>query len=346
MRATSWTTGIALITVFLSAGCYSVRQALHHNDLFNSRRPIMEVLADNGVDEKTKAALANVARILDFAATHGLNAENSYTYYIDTTDPHVSYLVQAAWPDRFEFRTWWFPVVGDVPYLGFFEKSERDAMAESLEKQGFDVYTAGVGAFSSLGWFDDPLFTSMLRRSETDLAHLLFHELTHRTVWIPGSVVFNENLAEYIADVMTEEYLLAIGKKPIIQAYFDKKADKKSFRIWLRSLKSELGAWYDAQKGTPQEQVIAGKKAIIDKYTGKGLRPKFKRYDYVGDDKWNNASILGASLYTPDIEVFEKAHACIGHGHLYRFLMALKLAAKQRGDGFKGLDSLCDKQKD
>lgn len=339
------TVGFALL-ILTTAGCYSLRQAFYHNDLYNTRRPIMDVIADQSVDEKVRSSLSSVAKILDFAGTHGLNASGAYNYFIDTKNSHVSFLVQAAWPDRFEFKTWWFPVVGEVPYLGFFEREERDALAVKLESEGFDVHRAGVGAFSSLGWFDDPLFTSMVRRNETDLAHLLFHELTHRTVWIPGSVTFNENLAEYVADYLTEQYLLAVGKKDVIQAYFDRKADKKTFRIWLRALKKELGAWYESQKGAQKDRIIVGKKAIIESYTSKEMRPTFKRYDYVGEDKWNNATILSASLYTPEIELFEAAHACIGHGHLFRFLMALKAAAEKAGDGFKGLEALCVKEKE
>jgi len=341
-RSRNRTAGYLFICLlsYQSVGCYSVRQAIYHNDLYNSRRPVSEVLADPETDEKTRTALGFVAKALDFATVHGLNAENAYTHYIKTSSPFVSYLVQAAYPHKFEFKTWWFPVVGRVPYLGFFSAKERDVQAEILIAEGFDVHKGGVGAFSSLGWFEDPIFSSMLRRSEADLVHLIFHELTHRTVWIPGSVEFNENLAEYIADRMTEEYLLASGKKDLIQIYFERKEDKAKFRIWLRELRAELSTFYDRNQTLNKASLIGGKTAIIGRYT-KDKKPTFKQIDYVGDDRWNNASIMGASLYTPDLEMFEKAHACIGHGHLVKFLDVLKESAEKVGNGFKGLERLC-----
>ena len=89
-----------------------------------------------------------MGRILSFAESHGLNASGAYKYYIATKEPVVSYIVQAAYADRLEFVTWWFPVVGDVPYLGFFKKPERDAKAAELTASGYDVHTSGAGAFS------------------------------------------------------------------------------------------------------------------------------------------------------------------------------------------------------
>lgn len=332
---------LALLCLTLS-GCYSIRQGLHQNELFNRRKPIHDILHDPATSDKLRGTLIDVAKILDFAQIHGLNADGAYTYYIDTSDSVVSYLVQAAYPDRFEFKTWWFPVVGEVPYLGFFSKRERDQLAETLASDGFDIHKAGVGAFSSLGWFDDPLFSSMLRRSDADLAHLLFHELTHRTVWIPGSVEFNENLAEYVGGYLTEQYLLATGNKELVDGYFARKGDKRKFRIWLKNLKKELAAFYKEAKGKELASILAGKQAILAKYMKEPLRPTFTKIDYIGDETWNNASIMGASLYTPDIEMFEQAHACIGQGHLLQFLLKLKNAAEQLGDGFAGLESLCN----
>ena len=95
----------------------------------------------------------------------GLNTDGAYLYYIHTEQPVVSYLVQAAHADKLKSVKWWFPIVGSVPYKGYFTRSDRDAEAEKLRQQGYDVYTTGVGAFSSLGWFDDPIFSSMLRRN-------------------------------------------------------------------------------------------------------------------------------------------------------------------------------------
>jgi predicted aminopeptidase len=333
---------LALAAATLS-GCYVTRAALHHNDLFNTRCRVDAVLADPETSATTKERLRSVRRILAYAAKSGLKAEGAYDYYIETKEPVVSYIVQAAYPDRLEFYTWWFPVVGSVPYIGYFEKSERDAKAAELEAQGFDVNKAGAGAFSSLGWFEDPIFTSMLNRGEADLAHLFFHELTHRTLWIAGSVEFNENLAEYVASVLTRAYLDDTRQSALRADYEAKLADKTLFRGWLQDVKAALASVYETYKKLP-EQRAAAKAAVLDSYQKPPKKPPFKLVDYVADETWNNASILGAALYAPDLERFARAHRCLGKDDAATFLTALTRAAQGAPDAaaaFKALDGLC-----
>src|SRR5207248_1330211 len=145
------------------------------------------VLADPATKPQVKAKLELVGRVLAYAANEGLETEGAYHYVIQTQLPVVSYIVEAAEPDRLEFVTTWFPVIGAVPYLGYFREEERDAKAAEYAAKGLDVYKSAAGAFSSLGWFDDPIFSAMLSHGDADTAHLFFHELTHRTLWVPGS---------------------------------------------------------------------------------------------------------------------------------------------------------------
>lgn len=335
--------GIVMLATQLS-GCYVTRMAAHHNDLFNSRRPVEDVLADPETPAKTKDALKLVRRVMHFAEGEGLNTKGAYRYLIETKEPVVSYIVQAAEPDRLEFKTWWFPVVGSVPYIGYFEKRERDAVAADLKAQGYDVNETGAGAFSSLGWFEDPIFSSMLRRGEADLAHLFFHELTHRTLWISGQPEFNENLAEYVATVVTAKYLLATGQSSAIPAYEAKRQDRILFSHWLKDLKAELTKYFADVKGKPRSEILKGKAEIFAKYQKAPLKPAFKVADYVKDEDWNNAALLGASLYAPDLERFAKAHACLGKDKpANEFLSELKSRAGDVKDPFKALDGMCAK---
>lgn len=335
----------AALAAFLAlplSGCYVTRMAVYHNDLFNSRRPVEDVLTDPETPAKTKEALLQVRRVLRYAEQQGLNTQGAYRYLIETKEPVVSYIVQAAEPDRLEFKTWWFPFVGSVPYIGYFEKSERDAVATDLKAQGFDINETGAGAFSSLGWFEDPIFSSMLRRGESDLAHLFFHELTHRTLWISGQPEFNENLAEYVATVVTARYLLAFGQESAIGQYESKRQDRILFSHWLKDLKDDLTRYYEQVKGKPRPTILAGKAEIFARYQKLPKKPAFKVVDYVKGEDWNNASVLGASLYSPDLERFAKAHACFGKDKkVDRFLAALKDQTGQTSDPFKALDGLC-----
>lgn len=327
------------------AGCYVTRMAVYHNDLFNSRRPVEDVLADPETPANTREALVQVRRVMHFAEAQGLNTKGAYRYLIETKEPVVSYIVQAAQADRLEFKTWWFPFVGSVPYIGYFEKSERDAVAADLKAEGFDVNETGAGAFSSLGWFEDPIFSSMLRRTEPDLAHLFFHELTHRTLWISGQPEFNENLAEYVATVVTAKYLTESGQSGAVSQYEAKRKDRILFSHWLKDLKDELTRYYADAKGKPRQTILAGKAEIFARYQKSPKKPAFKVVDYVKDEDWNNASLLGAGLYTPDLERFAKAHACIGRVKAAGvFLAALKDQADRAGDPFKALDGMCAPQ--
>jgi predicted aminopeptidase len=255
----------------------------------------------------------------------------------------VSYLVQAAQPDRFEFVTWWFPVVGKVPYLGFFAKADRDAKAASLVADGLDVHKTGAGAFSSLGWFEDPLFTSMVNRGEPELAHLLFHELTHRTFWAPGSVEFNENLAEYVAHVLTLDYLRKAGRTDLVAAYDARLADRKLFKAWLKSLKAALTAVYDNPGHLPKAGVLKSKAETLARFLAPPVVPEFKVANYVEGEDWNNAAILSAGLYSPDLDRFARAHRCLGDVGVKPFLDALRDRAQGGGDLFVVLDAFCAK---
>jgi predicted aminopeptidase len=342
-RAAAWTA----VAVGL-CGCYVSRQALHQNDLYNSRRPIEIVLADERTPAKVRDGLALTREILAYAKAQGLRAEGAYRYFVGTDEPYVSYLVQAAYADRLELLTWWFPVVGRVPYLGYFEKGERDAEADRLRAGGYDVSTSGVGAFSSLGWFEDPLFTSMVLRGRADLAHLLFHELTHRTLWVPGSVEFNENLAEYVGDAMTEQFLSggAPGDAERLEKYRAKREDKELFRAWLVRLKAELTRTYARLGAAPRAQVLAAKAAVFERYLKAPERPRFKAADFIGSEPWNNATVLGASLYAPDPTRFAAARTCLGRPSLHAFLVALEAQLEAgAADGFAALDALCDPAK-
>jgi len=333
----------ALLALALLAtpGCYATRAAIHHNDLFNTRRSIDEMIDDGTVDAKTRERLVLVKRIMRFAEAEGLNTKGAYRYFIQTKEPVVSYIVQAAHTDRLESRTWWFPFVGSVPYLGYFRKEDRDAKADELKAEGFDVDIGGAGAFSSLGWFDDPLFSSMLNRNETDLAHLLFHELTHRTYWAPATIRFNENLAEYVGTELTVRYLRAQGDEDAIRKYERKRRDKALFTEWLKSLRIELEKLYENKAGRTREALLAAKKELFGRYTRTPLKPAFQVSDYVGNEEWNTASVLAASLYAPDTEAFAKAHRCLEGQPVSAFIATLNETTDAVGDPFLALEAMC-----
>src|SRR5690606_17982044 len=139
------------------------------NNLYNSRRHTDDLLRDPTTPAPVRTKLLRLKELRAYAHSQGLAAGEAYRYYIHLPEPSVSYVVQAAYPDRLQSLTWWFPIVGTVPYLGFFDRQARDEKAAELSRQGYDVETAGVSAFSSLGWFEDPIYSPMLERSPAAL---------------------------------------------------------------------------------------------------------------------------------------------------------------------------------
>ena len=333
--------GLILALMFLT-GCYSIKQAWLFNDLYNSRQLITDAIEDPSRPKDERNKLELVGELVGFAASQGLNTDGAYRYVIDLPHRAVSYTVQAAYWDRLELVEWWFPVVGNVPYLGYFNRQERDAKAVELEAQGYEVAYGNVGAFSSLGWFDDPIYTSMLARNDADLAHLLFHELTHRTFWSQGSVKFNENLAEFCAVQLTLTYLASNGKPSSIDDYLARRRDRIAFKHWLKELRASMAELLEKRSNEAEADIRLAKRALVQEFKLDRL-PEFETryYSFVAKKDWNNAEILSSGLYAPETQLFEDAYRCTGELTVGGFLSRLKLAEESHDDVFDALRSLC-----
>lgn len=282
-------------TGLLASGCYATRQAWHQGKMLMRRTALSEAVKDPTTPPEVQQRLSEVPRLLDFARLYGLTPGESYQKYIDNGDRPVSWLVYAAYPERLELKTWWFPFVGSVPYLGYFSKSERDEQARQFKDQGLDVATGAVSAFSMLGFLPDPVYRSMTRRSRIDFAHLIFHELVHRTVWIKGSVAFNERFAEIFSQRMTLAWLNQQDDTEANRQFLKAMADQELFSKWAISLKSALEQIYESK--IPDGELKLKKSDLIRRWTTVE-KPAFAGTDLVGGREWNNASLLAAQLYS------------------------------------------------
>jgi len=171
-----------------------------HLSLLAQRRPIEQLLAgEDTLEPGTRKALERAVAAREFAASQlDLDASGSYRHYVALDRPHVVWNVFAAPLDSLELKQWCFPVAGCVGYRGYFSEQAARREADRLAAQGYDVYTGGVGAYSTLGWFNDPLTTPMLQRPAWALVALIFHELAHQRVYVPGDTVFNESYATFV----------------------------------------------------------------------------------------------------------------------------------------------------
>lgn len=237
-----WTVGvtgaiIALVTLFAVAtpmGRYLARAGWAEAGILRRRRPIAAMVADPATDARTRGKLALVEDARAFAHDSiGLDARESFTTYSKVDRDTLVLVVSAAYRDTLAFRTWWFPIVGRVPYKGYFDFAQAVALGEELKREGFDSYVRPASAFSTLGFFNDPLLSTTLAEDSATLANTVIHELTHNTFYAPGQAVFNESFANFVGARGSERYFMMRGDSvQVAQARLDWEREKYLGRFW------------------------------------------------------------------------------------------------------------------
>lgn len=207
---------LAALPAFVLAGCQSVayyaQAAQGQVALLAKREPIERLLARESTDPRLRAQLETVQRIRAFAAAElGLPAGRQYATYVALGRDYPVWSVMAAPPLALTPRTWCYWLVGCLSYRGFFREEAAARYAARLEREGEEVYLAGVNAYSTLGWFRDPVLSSFVHLPEAELAELLFHELAHQVLFVPGDTVFNESLAVTVAEEGLRRYAARHG---------------------------------------------------------------------------------------------------------------------------------------
>ncbi|MBP6217598.1 MAG: aminopeptidase [Oligoflexales bacterium] len=328
------------LAFFLLTSCYVARSSWEFGKLYSSRKRVDDLIADPNSPSKLVDRLKFLKELLKYAKEQGLNSDGAYAYYIDLKKADsVSFLVEAS--EAFELKpvTWWFPFVGTVPYLGYFNKKDRDSKAQSLSGQGYDIYLGEASAFSSLGWFEDPIFSNVIFSRKDNMVDTVFHELVHRTIWAKGEVDFNEQLATFIADVMTVSYLKKSGDLKELESHVNKKQDRALFADWLNHLRQDLERFYSQLPKEEKSVLLKKKKEIFDFHLLQ-KKPRFQSSDYLGRGPWNNATVLASKMYTPDSAALEKALRCSGE-HINLFLENLKKNLERTSKPQKALEGLC-----
>jgi predicted aminopeptidase len=197
----------------LLTGCYLLESAEGQLSLMTAREPIARVVGRPTTSPALRRQLERVTSIRDFASRElGLPDNGSYRSYADVHRPYVVWNVVAAPEFSVDARLWCFPIVGCVAYRGYFDESRARAFAARLRLKGYDVSVGGVAAYSTLGHFDDPILNTMLGWDDVELAAIIFHELTHQLLYVPGDASFNEALATTVEEEGVRRWLLAQGR--------------------------------------------------------------------------------------------------------------------------------------
>jgi len=204
---------VAVLIVILwnwSLVIYGINQGVGQLKIIWNARPIAEVLADPRFPDSLKSKLRIVDEIKKFAIDSlDLKDSENYKTVFDQQGKELMWVVTASEPFQLKSKTWDFPVVGTVPYKGYFDKEKALQEVKRLQDEGLDVGLRNPGGWSTLGWFTDPILSGMLERNEGDLASLIIHEMVHATIFIKDSINFNENLASFIGDSSAFDFMAA-----------------------------------------------------------------------------------------------------------------------------------------
>ena len=248
----------ALLSVcFLICGCYTFNQGVTFIGYLSRAVPLEK--AD------VPPEFINLVHDIRYFAINelGLSDSKNYTRYVELDRDYLAAIVSASAKDSFHRHEWKFPVVGAMPYKGFFDIEDARKEREKLEQNNLDVWIRTVDGFSTLGWFSDPLYSYMVHYSAGRLANLIIHELVHSTVFIKGEITFNEELAEFIGSEGARLYMesrFGIDSEEY-QAISSTDEDNKHFVAFIRELIAELQALYESSIG--REEILIEKDRII-----------------------------------------------------------------------------------
>ena len=275
--------------------------------LLSRARPIPEVIADTN-DEVLKVRLERIAEIRKFASRElDLPANGSYMRYTDLGRPFVSWTVFATPELSLSPRDWCFPVAGCVSYRGYFRHADAISEEKRLEAQGDDVYVGSVPAYSTLGYFDDPVLSSFVRWPETEVARLIFHELAHQLLYVPGDTVFNESYAVTVEGAGLQRWL-AHEHSPELVAQFERTERMRAeFNALVRQTRSRLAEIYASsapasEKRRLKEEAFAAMRVAYD--AAKANDPGLIGYEGWFSHHPNNANLAAIALYTDRVPAF------------------------------------------
>lgn len=283
----------------LVGGCaqlgYFAQAAQGQFSLLAEAKPIDDWLANPSVENKLKDKLAKVKDIRAFAARElGLPDNDSYTTYADLKRPFVLWNVVATEEFSLKPMQWCFPVAGCVNYRGYYSKEDAQAYAAELRAEKYDVEVAGVTAYSTLGWFKDPVLSTFIQHPDGELARLVFHELAHQVVYVPGDSRFNESFAVAVEEAGVERWMALRGDDKMRQAYAAYEGRKRDFLALLLKHRKALEANYerDVSAAEKRKEKAAIFQALKDEY----LVLKESWGGYSGYDRWFAEPLSNAHL--------------------------------------------------
>jgi predicted aminopeptidase len=320
-RAASLLSGVALVAFVLGAtGCtglaYITQAAAGQDDLNRRARDITMLVRDERVGPRMRSLLSQVSVVKKFGERHGLKPTGNYTKYVRIDRPAVVWVVSASEPLRFRSKSWSFPLVGSFTYLGWFQRTQADEFASDLRRAGWDVDVRGSGAYSTAGFFEDAVLSTMIPEGKEaigQLANTILHESAHATFFVRNQSSLNESVANFIGDRLGEAY--------VEETFGEDSGEASSYRAAETSSETRgraMQAAYAALEvlyasNAPEAVKLAEKRSIVD-----ALRAKLRMNRPIG-----NATLIQYKTYNSGQEELAQLLSACG-SNFRRFVTTLR----------------------
>lgn len=293
-------------------GRYLARAAWEEARILARRQPIEELVADPATPPELRGKLQLVLAAREFATDSlGLSAGESFTQFTQLDSDTLVMVLSAAYRDRLAYRTWWFPIVGRVPYKGFFSLSDALAAERQMDEAGLDTYLRPASAFSTLGWFNDPLVSSTLRADSLRLVDTVIHEILHSTFYASGQAVFNESFANFVGARGSQRFFEARSDTAAVRRIEDRWHDQKQFGEFWTAVASAVDAAYANHPSDSAARVAARDSAFrrmrveLEVTVGPQLRAIDR--NFLPQVRIDNARLMAQRIYLTELQLFDLA---------------------------------------
>jgi len=347
-----WLSAVSVVIAAVLPGCsplYVLRAAYEEGKILWRREPISDFVDSAGVQADTQEKLKLVLAVRKYARdVLKFNVGGSYSSYSRVDRPDLTYIVMAAPKTELKSYTWWFLIIGNVPYKGFFSRQDAEAEIDRLKAENYDTMMRTSAAFSTLGWFDDPLLSHLLRYDKVVLAGIIFHELFHNTLYVNGAGAFNESAANFV------------GNRAAIDFFRDRfgtesKEYARAVQIWdherefgrfINQVADTLRGLYRrdiprADKLRLREEVFARSQEEWQRYLADHPDQSFRRFS---QRSLNNAVLMNYLVYLTQIDTFESLYAANAND-LSRTVEAMRSAVGKGGEPFEAVRQWLDKHR-
>lgn len=301
---------IAIVFVLTLQSCYLSDQAAGQFDLVWNQIPI-EIFVKSEANPEFKRLLNLIPQVKQYGEESvKLKKTDNYSGYFETDKKGITFVVTASHKYQLEPYTWWFPIIGSVPYKGYFKKAAAIELSEELQNKGYDTWLFAAPAYSTLGWFKDPVTTPMLKAGTFSLVETILHEMSHTTIYLNNQGDFNEQLATFVGQIGAEQFFMEsdiLSEKQLLEVKTRKKRSAK-FNQSVNSFIPRFQTLYEQNLSQRETQIR--KENLFQELISEIL----KIYPNIPKENWkfNNARLLQFRRYKQNSRFFEETWAKSG----------------------------------